>query len=117
MILRYDPNDRAVKEDGLREGYRYPCWLAELNHGTDYHGNLFALAPEMAAMLRFLEWAAPRRHYHPSRKRPESYEIPACPVCRGYKPIRSPNRAESGHTDDCELAALLARIPAQESEE
>lgn len=54
---------------------------------------LIAKAPEMAAMLRELEWHEDPDHYEPWH----------CPVCGGFK--------SAGHTQDCRLNALLKELP------
>jgi hypothetical protein len=50
-------------------------------------------APEMAAMLRELEWACDCGYYT---------GVACCPCCHC--------REEEGHADDCRLAALLAKV-------
>lgn len=69
-------------------------WVDE--PGIEVSGNadatLIRLAPDMASMLRELEWEG----------RTEG-GIFICPICRGSESV--------GHAPDCRLSALLAEIP------
>lgn len=63
---------------------------------TEADAALIQRSPEMAEMLRELEW----------QENP-AYETFHCPACDGFKP---PGIA-TGHTPDCRLAALLRELP------
>ena len=70
--------------------------------GHEIDRALIAAAPEMAAMLRELEWAGESEHWQGVR---------ACLFCRGDEPGDKASRPEEvGHRPGCRLSSLLNRM-------
>jgi len=63
---------------------------------------LIRLSPDMASMLRELEWTGAG-----SALGPWGGVVASCPICEA----KSPKYDGNGHAPDCRLAALLAELP------
>lgn len=83
-------NDQAVMTDG--------------RPFLEVDAALIARAPEMAAMLRELEWAGAEDY-------PDAGARRCCPLCRKFYLRPERGMPDALHTPDCRLSALLRDLP------
>lgn len=91
---------------------RVPEWHEDqLSGGREAYANavLYAAAPELLEALREVEWAG-------LEDDPDGGYYCACPSCGGGHPD-DPATPEGyvGHTEDCELAAAIAKAEGRSS--
>lgn len=81
-------------------------WRGEAQRDADAH--LIAAAPNLLAALRAVEWAG-------LEDDPDGGYYGACPSCGGGDPDNPATPEDHvGHTEDCELAAAIARATGDE---
>lgn len=89
-----------------------PEWHEDrISGGREAYANavLYAAAPELLETLRAVEWSG-------LEEDPDGGYYGACPSCGGGDPD-NPATPEgyAGHTDDCELAAAIAKAEGRSS--